>query len=102
MRVTYTVEGGFAAIPGLAKPIAIESATLPSDQGGELERRVQAARFFDQPTRQDTPPPGAADYRTYVITVEDGNQSNTVRLIDPIQDVALRDLVQFLQALSRN
>ena len=97
MRITLQTEGGFAAFPGLNRPITVESAGLPEPEAAEAARLVQDARFFARPAEVSAPTPGAADFRQYTITVEDNGRRHSVQLVDPIQDPALRALVQFLQ-----
>ena len=43
MRIELTTDGGVAAIPGLAKPILLDSATMSSAQCTHLQRLVDAA-----------------------------------------------------------
>lgn len=97
MRIQFKMEGGIAYFPGLSKPIAIDSDELPNEESDELKRIVNATRFFDQPAVVGAPAPGAADYRQYTITVEDGGKQHTVRLTDPIEDPNLQALVTYLK-----
>ena len=99
MRITYRMEGGFASLPGLAAPVTVDSASLAPEQADELERRVQAARFFALPALAGAPARGAADYRTYTITIEDGERTHTVRATEPVEDTALRDLLAYVRTL---
>lgn len=99
MRVTLTTEGGLAYFPGLARPVTIDDTTLPPEQSAELHRLVAAADFFHQPPVAGMPPPGAADYRTYTLTIEDADHTNTLRMTDLTQDPALRDLLRYVQSL---
>ena len=98
MQVQFKMEStGLAFFPGLAKPVAIDSATLPGEKAAELERLVHAARFFEQPAMVGALPRGAADYRQYTITVEDGGRRHSVRLTDRVEDPDLQRLLSFLQ-----
>ena len=99
MRVTLTTEGGFAFFPGLAKPVTFDTDALPPEQAEELRRCVAAADFFNHPAVAAPPPPGAADYRTYTLTVEDGDRTHTVRFTDLTPDPALQALRAFVQGL---
>ena len=38
MRIELVTDGGFAAFPGLAAPIALDDAKLPADRRAELQR----------------------------------------------------------------
>ncbi len=102
MRVQFQTEGGIAHFPGLSKPVTIDDAQLAQQDAAELHRLLGAARFFDLPaatrTRASaaTPARGAADYRQYTISVEDGDRRHTIRLADPIEDPDLQALVDYL------
>lgn len=81
--------------------MVIESAALSAEDNAELKRLMESARFFEQPSTVGTPSPGTADYRQYTITVEDGGRQHTVKLVDPVEDPALRQLLRFLQVKAR-
>jgi hypothetical protein len=85
----------------LARPFVIDTATIDSRDGEELELLIQAIQFFDLPPQLETAAKGAADYQTYCITVQDGTRSHEVRLTDPIEDARLERLVSLLQGLAR-
>jgi hypothetical protein len=97
MRIVFKTEGGFATFPGLNRPMTIDSTELAEQDAAELARLVEGAHFFAQSAVANAPPVGAADYRQYTITVEDGPRQHTVRLTDPIPAPELQALVQFLQ-----
>ena len=59
------------------------------------------SRFFDQPASAGSLTKGAADYRTYTITVEDGPRLHTIRLTDPVTEANLEPLVSRLRSLAR-
>jgi hypothetical protein len=99
MHVRFRVTGGIAAFPGLAAPRTIDVAALAADVRGSLERSIEAAHFFELPARLP-PTPGAADYHTYEITVEDGGRQHTVVVSDPVTDPALRALIDRLRELT--
>ena len=101
MNLTIETSGGFAALPGLNRPFTIDTKVLDPQLAGELESLVQEANFFARPAVIDTTAKGAADYQIYVITVQDGTRSHTVRLTDPITDSSLERLVSRLQAMVR-
>jgi hypothetical protein len=102
MRVQFAMEGGIAYFPGLSQPVVIDSATLAPEEADELQQLVNATRFFTLPTRIGAPPPGAADYRQYTVSIEDGERAHTIRLHDPIADPELQKLIRFLQIKARN
>lgn len=101
MRLAFTMEGGIASFPGLSRPVTLDSDHLSQEEAGELERLVQAARFFDRPTRVGVPPRGAADYRRYTITIADGGRRHTVQVVEPVEDPDLQRLLAYLQAKAK-
>lgn len=101
MKITIEISGGFAPLPGMSKPITIDTATIDPQLASQLESLVRDCAFFDRPAFVDTTMKGAADYRTYTITVQDGPRVHTVRLTDPIRDPSLERLVSLLQVIAR-
>lgn len=101
MRVTFSRSGGLAYLPGLMRAVTLDSATLAPPEGATLERLVLESGFSGLPPQLGSAPAGAADYRTYEITLEDQGHRHTVRAIEPIEDSALRRLVQFLEQHGR-
>ncbi len=102
MRVHFSVGGGVAYLPGLAKPVIIDSDQLSKTDAAELKRLVDAANFFALPSKINPPPPGAADYFQYTITIEQGKQRHTVEWTDLAEDPNLRQLRIFLQAKAKD
>jgi hypothetical protein len=98
VRVQLVVEGGFAVLPGLRKPVDIDLSAVPAAQAEEVQQLLEQANFFDLPDRID-PPAGAADYREYVVTADDGTRCHTVRCPDFAAPPELLALVACLQAL---
>jgi len=98
MRVQFKIEGGLAHFPGLSKPRVIDSSDLPTTEADRLRKLVDAAGIFEQPADSRALPKGAADYRQYTITVEDGRRQRTIRLADPIANPDLEALVNYLRA----
>lgn len=98
MVINFESGGGFAHFPGLSRPVRIDTAELAPEQAHHLKGLVERARFFEQPAEVGAPPPGAADLRSYTITVEDGDRRHTVQTSDALGDPGLRDLVEHLRA----
>ena len=97
MRIQFKTEGGIAHLPGLSEPVTIDTHELPAEQANELERLIEVAEFFELPATS-TPPPGAADYQQYTISVTTPNRSHEARLTDPIENPRVRELVNHLRA----
>lgn len=95
MRIGFRMEGGFAALPGLAAPVTIHGDALPPSKQAELRQLLRRADFFARPSddRQHALP----DARTYTIEVDDGSNCRTVTVHEPIQDPAMRELVDALR-----
>ena len=101
MRIEFKTEGGIAHFPGLSRPVVIDSEALAQQDAGELKRLVEAARLFERPIVAGAPRQGAADYRQYTISVEEGGRQHTVQLVDPVEDPSLQQLLRFLQTKAR-
>lgn len=100
MKITLEMSGGFAHLPALSRPLTIDTAQIEPQARAELEALVRQSRFFDQPLIGPTPAKGAADYRSYTITVLDGPRAYTIQLTDPITDVHLEKLVSRLRVIA--
>jgi hypothetical protein len=102
MRVEFATSGGIAYFPGLARPVVIEADQLPEADARRLDDLVAASRFFDQPAQvEGRLRSGAADYRQYTITIDQGTQRHTLTITEPIEDPDLRQLVSFLEAQAK-
>lgn len=100
MKINFKIDGGFAYMPALRKPLTIDTAQIDPQEANQLESLVRESRFFDQPAQSGTVTKGAADYMTYVITVDDGPRFHTIQLTDPVTDVNLQRLVSHLRNLA--
>ncbi|HVH90909.1 MAG TPA: protealysin inhibitor emfourin [Candidatus Acidoferrum sp.] len=101
MTIIFEMSGGFAHLPALSRPLTIDTGQIAPQARTELESLVHQARFFDQPLRGPAPSKGAADYRTYTITVQDGPHAHTIQLTDPTTDINLEQLVSRLRVMAR-
>ena len=102
MRITLFTEGGLAHFPGLHRPVAISLEELPSESQTQLRSCIDSADFFNLPSQPQPPTPGAADYRTYVITIETPQRTHTVAVREPVKDECMRRLIQLLRSVHRN
>jgi hypothetical protein len=101
MKIIFEMSGGFAHIPMLSKPISFDTKQIDPEVANEIESFVRNSDFFDQHAQTDTVAKGAADYRTYTITIEDDSRVHTIQLAEPIQDANLERLVSRLQSIAR-
>lgn len=101
MRIEFKTEGGFAHFPGLSKPVVIDTDQLSQEESAKLEQLVHKAGFFDLPTKVNMPRKGAADYYQYTIAVQMGKQRHSIKLVDPVEDINLNELVNFLRRKSK-
>ncbi len=96
MRITFKGGGGFAAVPGLAAPVTIDVQDLPPEDQAAIRELVKQSAFFTLPPRISAAGAGAADLRTYTITIDDGDRAHTVTLTDPVPAGHLGALVNRL------
>lgn len=98
MRLRLEQSGGFAAIPGLSKPVELDTAGLSRDESATIEGLVHRTGILEGGVRSVSGPARGADLREYTLTVEDGGAVTTVHLRDPITDDAVAALVEQLQS----
>lgn len=98
MKIIFQSSGGFVYLPSFKSPTILDTERIAPRLGQELKSLVSASRFFEQPMSLITAGAGAADYRTYSITVQDGLRSHKIHLTEPILDSDLERLVSRLQA----
>lgn len=105
MRVTFKTEGGTAHFLGLARPVEIDTADLAPDEAHTLEESVRASRLLDGTAGEDNAPAPSdspvRDARCHTITVEDGPDSHTARLCDPVENPELGSLLAILRRHQR-
>lgn len=100
MRVELNTEGGFAAIPGLAKPVSVDAADLSSDLSKELQRLVNSALAEKAPAGSVKRSP-VPDGRRYRISVQRGGSRDEVEADDPVTPPAFDALMDFVRANGR-
>ena len=102
MQITLTTQGGIANFPGLQRPVTVSLDQLAPDMQTELRKLVDECDFFNLPEHLDPPARGAADYRTYVITVQAPQRTHTVMVTDPVKDARIQRLIQLMRELQRS
>jgi hypothetical protein len=111
MRIQLKTEGGIA---GLRRKVTIDTdektitigtadrtigtEDLPVEEANELERLIEVADFFEL-SATSAPPPGAADYQQYTISVTTPSRSHEAPLTHPIENPRVRELVNHLNHL---
>jgi hypothetical protein len=101
MKITFKISGGFAYLPALSdRSIVIDTTQIDPQVASRLESLVSESHFFGQPVHTESVAKGAADYLTYIITVQNGSNVHTVQLTDPIMDANLEQLVSYLQVVA--
>ncbi len=96
-RVQFERSGGFA---GLRLGLDLSTDSLSAAETEELERLVQAARFFELPAEIGGPAEGA-DQFVYRLTVESTDRSHTVEVGESAVPETLRPLIDWLTAAAR-
>ena len=100
MRVELSTDGGFAAIPGLAKPVLLDAADLSPDHGAELKRLVEAA-VAEKAQRGSVKAAPVPDGRRYRITILGDGARNEIEAADPMIPPAFEALMEFARANGR-
>ena len=96
MRIDFSIDGGLAAFPGLAKPVTIDCNALAPQERAHLHELVDRAGLFGTAVRPSASG-NLADARRYTITVDDGSRRSTVTVADPVPNGALRALISQLR-----
>ncbi len=102
MKILFETSGGFAYLPGMSKPLLIDTTQAGTAGADQLETLVRKAGFFDQPAHSSKTTKGAADYVTYTITVEEGPRKHKITVTDPVSDENLHHLIAHLRNLARS
>lgn len=101
MKITLETSGGLAPVPVAERAVSVDTATVAPERARQLVDLVDQAKFFERAALAATPAAGAADFRSYTLTVEDGARVHTIRLTDLIADPALGQLVSEVRSLGR-
>jgi hypothetical protein len=101
LTVRLEIEGGIGAFPGLSRPVELTTRTLDPAGGRQLRALVAQAFGAGEHTAAppDAPPSaGAADVRTYTLTVTAGGVApRRLRVRDPVPDGPVGALIGRLQ-----
>ena len=100
MRVELATDGGFAAIPGLARPVLLDAVDLSPDHGAKLKRLVEAA-LAEKAQRGSTKAAPVPDGRRYHITILGDGARNEIEAADPMIPPAFEALMEFTRGNGR-
>lgn len=98
MIVVLETEGGLAPVPGLQRPITVDSTDLEPEQAARLSKLVGDTNLFERPASAGNALPSAADVRTYTLTITDGARRHSMQFTDPVSDSQLAALRDFVKA----
>jgi hypothetical protein len=99
VRIHFSIDGGLAAFPGLAKPVTIDCDALPPAERAHLHELVdRAALFACAPHSADSALP---DARRYTIAVDDGPLQRSITIAEPVESAPLRALISQLRSHAR-
>ena len=96
MRIELTRDGGFAYVPGLARPIVLHGAELAADDLAEAIRLCRAA-IAARSTTTAPSSPAMPDARRYRLAIEIDGERHQLNATDPVQAPAIAKLVEFVQ-----
>jgi hypothetical protein len=100
LRVTLWIDGGFAYLPGLARPIALNAAQLGDEHAAQLQRLCDSACAV-APQRKASRSANVPDGRRYRLTVESGDARREVTAADPVDAPAIAELIAFVEKHGR-
>ena len=98
MRIVHQSQGGLAYLPGLQKPVEIDTEALDADARRHLQGLVQAAGFFDLPATVGSHARGAADMQADTLTIEHDGRCHSVRVLSAPAEGPLRELLGAVRA----
>jgi len=97
LRIHLRRTGGFS---GLVLNATVDTESLPPVDARDLHTMVEAAKFFDLPSKVGTSALGA-DRFSYVLTIEAEGRSHTVEMGEGAVPEGLSPLVRRLMVLAR-
>jgi hypothetical protein len=97
MRIELSIDGGFAAIPGLAKPIVLDPANVSSDHGAQLQQLVNAA-LTENARGESVKAVRVPDARHYRISIQRDGERHELEADDPVVPPAFDALMDFVKA----
>ena len=97
MRVELTIDGGFAYVPGRARPVAVDGSRLSAGDAGKLRRLCQTT--IGATSRHAIVEPAITpDARRYRLIIEIDGHRHELSAADPVSDPAIAALIDFVTA----
>jgi len=93
MRIELTTEGGFAAVPGLQRPMRLDCAALSPEQAAQCEALVRAVAA--EPVQAE--PSAMRDGRRYTLRIDDGGRTLLFSATDMTMAPGYRGLLEFVR-----
>ncbi|MFN7944932.1 MAG: protealysin inhibitor emfourin [Blastocatellia bacterium] len=97
MHIHFERTGGFANI---RLQTEIDSAQLPAREARTLNRLIEEAHLFDQPTKA-TAAGDQPDQFQYEITISDAGRARTIQTSDAAASDEMRELIDWLTRAAR-
>jgi hypothetical protein len=97
MRISYQRTGGFA---GMVMSFDVQTETLPADEANDLKNLVDAAGFFDLPSKIVSDELSRDKFQ-YQLTITTEDEQHTVEVGDAAVPNSLWPLLEKLRILSR-
>jgi hypothetical protein len=96
MHVRLMISGGLVYSAGIAHPLTLDSERLTSTDEALLRRLLDDAHFWKLPPKDPAAAP-PVDIRSYDLTIEESGKTQSVRLIDPVEEPRLHALLEFIK-----
>lgn len=96
MHVRLMISGGLIYSGGFAHPLVLDTERLSDSEAEQLRRLIDDAHFWKLPAKDPSAPP-RPDTRSYDLTIEEHGRSQSVRLIDPVEEPHLHALLEFIK-----
>ena len=100
IRVELRIEGGFAHIPGLARPLVVDARDLHPEGAATLERLCKAVSHVGSAGSPGATP--MPDARRYRLTIAGDGATRQIEATDPVPHHALAALIEFVRAHGRS
>jgi hypothetical protein len=96
MHVRLMISGGLVYSAGVAHPLTLNTESLSTTDEAQLRQLLAEAHFWKLPPKDPAAAP-PVDIRSYDLTVEESGKTQSVRLIDPVEEPHLHALLEFIK-----